>query len=150
MISSMIRCGYCMFWQLLFKAYFEIVKDIISKYSAHQPMNIMWPKSIYCKFGKQPTLIFRPICMYHTYFGTSCLKMINIFTKCNTHISKIPFEIQEITTTYLPTQIWVLHVWPKKPSPIFSLKCNYCKSTPKIHYIFYDPYVNYCNFGHIS
>lgn len=66
MISSKIRCGYCIFWQLLFKTYFEIVKDLISKYSAcnwkqcyfqcngpHQPMNILWPKSIYYKFGKQ-------------------------------------------------------------------------------------------------
>jgi hypothetical protein len=38
----------------------------------------------------------------------------------------------------------------KKPIPIFSLKCNCCKFAPKILYMFYDPYVGYFNFGHIS
>jgi hypothetical protein len=161
MISSMIRCGYCIFWQLLFKEYFEIVKDLISKYNAHirkqcyfkcnrphQPMNILWPKSIYCKFGKQTNPIY-----FHPY---ACIKHIlaivvwrwsifsqNAIPTYQKYLLKFKRSQQP-----MPTQIWILHVWPKKPIPILSL--NYYKSAPKIHYILYDPYVGYYNFGHIS
>ncbi len=64
----------------------------------------------------KPTPIFPPICMYQAKFGNCCLKMINIFTKYNTHIySKIPFEIQEITIT--------MHICPPKYEYcIFGLK----------------------------
>jgi hypothetical protein len=130
-----------------------IENNVISNAMDHINQWIFCDPNLYItSLVNKPTPIFPPVCMYQTYFGNCCSKMINIFTKWNTHISKIPFQIQEITTTntYLPTQIWVLHVWPKKPIPIFSFKCNYCKSIPKIHYIFYDLYVSYCNFGHIS
>jgi hypothetical protein len=43
------------------------------------------------------------------------------------------FKIQNIimTNAYLPTQIWVLHGWFKKQTPIFTPKCGYCKFDKK-------------------
>jgi hypothetical protein len=75
MISSMIRCEYCIFWQLLFKV--RVGENLIPKCKTciwkqchfkcnrpHQPMYILWLKFDYFKFDKnknQP-LFFHPTC----------------------------------------------------------------------------------------
>jgi hypothetical protein len=72
MMSSMIRCQYCIFWQLLFKV--RIVENLIPDGQTckwkkchfkcnrlHQPMYTLWLKFDYFKFDKKkPTLIFPP------------------------------------------------------------------------------------------
>ncbi len=89
--------------------------------------NIKWAlifssKCERCKFNpKQLVHIFKPTCEYCIFwqlmFEVGVIE--DSIPKYNTHIWKMSLKIQKniITNVYLPTQIWVLHVWSQKTSP---------------------------------